>query len=167
MSTTVPARPTVLDATVLSNVAYLNEVPKLQILSRPVAVPAVRAEIKAGIDAYPFLANVATALSDTIPVVNADAEASVLRDELVDRLDHGEAESLAVAELHDGLLVTDDGTARTMARDRGVRLTGTIGVLIELVDVGEIDLATADAWLKRLVDETDYRAPSRELSDYL
>jgi predicted nucleic acid-binding protein len=54
-----------------------------------------------------------------------------------------------------------------MARDRGVRLTGTIGVLIELVDVGEIDVATADAWLKRLVDETNYRAPSREFTDYL
>lgn len=167
MSTEVPARPTVLDATVLSNVAYLDEVPKLQRLSRPVAVPAVRAEIEAGLEGYSFLANAATALSDTIPVVNVDAEASTLRDELVDRLDRGEAESLAVAEIHDGLLVTDDGTARVVAHERGVRLTGTIGVLIELVDVGEINEATADAWLKRLVGETDYRAPSRELSDYL
>lgn len=167
MSTAVPARPTVLDATVLSNVAYLDEVTKLQLLPRPVAVPTVQAEIEAGLEGYPYLANAATALSDIIPVVTVDSEASALRDELVDRLDRGEAESLAVAELHDGLLVTDDGTARVVARDRGVRLTGTIGLLVELVDVGEINVATADAWLKQLVDETDYRAPSRELSDYL
>lgn len=167
MSAAIPARPTVLDATVLSNFAYLERVPKLQILSRPVAVPAVRAEIEAGVDAYPFLANATAAMSGSIPVIAVDEQADALRDELVDRLDRGEAESLAVAELHDGLLVTDDGTARAVARDRGVRLTGTIGVLVELVDLGDVDETMADSWLKRLIDETDYRAPSRELSDYL
>lgn len=73
-----------------------------------------------------------------------DEPAGDLRDELIERLDCGEAESLAVAELYDGLLVTDDSTARAVARGRGVRLTGTIGVLIELVDTGVIDVATAD-----------------------
>lgn len=167
MSAAIPARPTVLDATVLSNFAYLDRVSALQVLSRPIAVPAVRDEVAAGAEAYPYLRNAVTALSDTIPVVDVDDDSRALRDELADQLDRGEAVSFVIAEIHDGLLVTDDGAARALARERGVRLTGTIGVLIELVEVGDIDESTTDTWLKRLIDETDYRAPSRELSEYL
>ena len=166
MNAAVPSRPTVLDATVLSNFAYLEQVDALQVLPRPIAVAAVRDEIAAGVEAYTFLANAIDALEETIPVVTLVDETRALAETLGDRLDRGEAESLAVAEIHDGLLVTDDGAARSLARERGVGLTGSIGVMIELVDRNRIDETTADAWLKRLIDETDYRAPSRELSTY-
>lgn len=63
--------------------------------------------------------------------------------------------------------MTDDGAARDLAAGRGVQYTGSIGVLIELVDDGEIDESTADTWLKRWIDETSYRAPDRDLSTYL
>lgn len=167
MTAPVPARPTVLDATVLSNFAYLDAVSRLSILPRPIVVPAVRAEIETAVEAHPFLQNAAAAISDSIPVVTVSNGASELRDGFLDRLDGGEAESLAVAELNNGLLATDDATARSVARDRGVRVTGTIGVLIELVAEDILEEKTADAWLKRVIDENDYRAPFRDLSEYL
>ena len=128
---------------------------------------AVRDELVAGNELYPFLTDATTAISTEIQAVEMDEGSRAVYEQLRDRLDRGEAECLAIAETHDGLLVTDDGAARQLARDRDVRVTGTIGVFTELVDEDVIDEATADAWLKRLVDETDYRVPSREFSDYL
>ena len=98
MSGAIPERPAVLDATALSNFAFLDRIADLQTLPRPITTPAVRDEITAGAESYPF--------------------------------------------------------------------TGSIGVLIELVESDELDEQTADALLKRLIDRTDYRAPSPNLSDY-
>lgn len=50
--------------------------------------------------------------------------------------------------------------ARRVARDRNVRISGAIGGLIYVVDAGELHESTASTWLKRLVDQTDYRTPS-------
>ena len=167
MTSAIPERPTVIDATVFSNLAYLGHVDRLRILVRPVTPKAVRDELVAGSELYPFLTDATTALSTEIQVVEMDEGSRVVFEQLRDRLDRGEAECLAIAETHDGLLVTDDGAARQLARDRDIRVTGTIGVLIELVDDDVIDEDTADAWLERLIDETDYRVPSRDFSDYL
>lgn len=57
MSGANPDRPAVLDATVFSNFAYLDEVHRLQVLPRPVAPEAVRRELLAGAETYPILAN--------------------------------------------------------------------------------------------------------------
>lgn len=165
--TEVPARPTVLDATALSNFAYLDQISRLQILSRPVVPAAVRAEVEVGADDYPFLTSAIDSFSETLPVVTFGNESTAVPSDLTDTLDRGEAEAFAIGESHHGLLVTDDGAARGLARERDVRFTGTIGILIRLIDEGEIDERTGDRWLKRLVDETDYRAPSRDLSAYL
>jgi len=167
MSGTIPERPSVLDATVLSNFAYLDRVSGLQTLARPITTPAVRDEITTGAEQYPFLANATAALTDTIPVITLDNASREQYNRLLDDIDRGEAEALAVADCHDGLLVTDDGSARSLAREHAVRFTGSIGVLIELVERDKLDEGTADRLLKLLIDETDYRAPSRELSDYL
>ena len=165
--TEVPPRPTVLDATVLSNFAYLDQSPRLQTLSRPVVPAAVRDEIEAGAADYPFLTTATDSFSDTLPVVTLGDGSGGVPTPLSTALDPGEAEAFAIAESHDGLLVTDDGAARDLARERNVQFTGTIGVLIELVDEETIDEETGDEWLKRLVDETEYRVPSRDLSAYL
>lgn len=129
--------------------------------------PTILDEITDGADAYPFLASAGEALSNAIPVVELSADAATLAARLSGHLDRGEAEALAVAEHRQGLLVTDDGAARSLARERNVRFTGTIGVLVELVENDHLSEATADAWLKELVDDADYRAPSREFSDFL
>jgi hypothetical protein len=38
---------------------------------------------------------------------------------------------------------------------------------VTAVEDGRITEADADRWLKRWVDETDYRAPSREFAEYV
>ena len=74
--------------------------------------------------------NAPDAPSETIPVVSLETRTRAPTKTLGDRLDPGEAESLADAEHHDGLLVPDDGAARSLARERGVHLPGSIGALI-------------------------------------
>lgn len=166
MSGAIPSRPTVLDATVLSNFAYLDRVSLLQNLDRPITTPTIRDELASGTSAYPYLANATAAFSETIPVVELDDESTKLVEQFIDRLDRGEAEALVLAEHHRGLVITDDGVARELARERTIQFTGSIGVLIELVDDDHVTESTADSWLKQWIDDTDYYAPSRELTDY-
>jgi uncharacterized protein len=46
-------------------------------------------------------------------------------------LDQGESEAIVLAsELSAGLLILDESSARTVARERGLPVTGTLGVLI-------------------------------------
>ena len=167
MTASVQHRPTVLDATVLSNVAYLDAVSLLTSLDRPVTKPTVQAELTRGTDRYPYLARATEALSKTIPVVELTDETQRLAAQFTDRLDRGEAEALAVADYRHGLIATDDGAARAMARDYAIPFTGTIGILVDLVEDGLVTEQTADSWLKQLVDDIDYYAPSRHLSEYL
>jgi predicted nucleic acid-binding protein len=166
MSGSIPSRPTVLDATVLSNFAYLDRVSLLRNLDRPITTPTVRDEIASGTDGYPYLVNATEAFPEPIPVVELDDESTKLTEQFADRLDRGEAEALALAERHRGLVVTDDGVARKVARQRTIQFTGSIGVLMEFVDNDHVAESTADSWLKRLIDDADYYAPSRELTDY-
>jgi len=57
MSGSIPSRPTVLDATVLSNFAYLDRVSLLRNLDRPITTPTVRDEIASATNTYPYLVN--------------------------------------------------------------------------------------------------------------
>lgn len=87
-----------------------------------------------------------------------------MRDEITTGAEQYPFLTNATAALSDTIPVVmlDDAS-----RERAVRFTGSIGILIELVETGELDERSADRFLKRLIDETDYRAPSRELSEYL
>jgi len=162
----VPPDPTVLDTTALSNFAYVDRVDLLETLPRVCTVPEVRAELRAGVASYSHLQHALDHLGDGIPVVEIDESTAEVVRELESRLDPEEAEAFAVAETCDGTLVTDDGPARTLARNADIPVTGSIGVLIRVVEDERIEASTADSWLKQWIDETDYRAPSREFSDY-
>lgn len=160
----VPADPVVLNTTVPSNFAYVDRMDALERIPRVCTVRAVERELRAGVDAHAHLARALESVSEPIPVVDPDVEAASGNPDR--RLDSGETEAFAVADVHDGTLVTDDGPARAFARDVDVDVTGSIGVLVMAVEDGYVTEAVADQWLKRWVDETAYRAPSREFSDY-
>jgi predicted nucleic acid-binding protein len=162
----VPSNPTVLNTTAPSNFAYIDRLDLFEALPRVCTVPAVRRELRAGVDSYPYLQRALDSIGDTIPVVALNESADDAATELASRLDPGEAHAFAVADIHDGTLVTDDGPARTLARDADLAVTGSIGVLIRAVDDDRLSEADADRWLKQWIDETDYRAPSRDFSDY-
>lgn len=158
--------PIVLDTTAPSNFAYIDRMNLLEELPRVCTVPEVRRELRSGADSHPYLQRALESIGDTIPTIEIDESINKKATELETRLDPGEAEAFAVAALKNGTLVTDDGPARTLARSNNITVTGSIGVLMIAVETNRITEAKADHWLKQWIDETDYRAPSREFSDY-
>ena len=162
----VPASPSVLNTTVLSNFAYIDQLWVVSELSGICAVPVVREELTNGVDEHLYLRSALEALGDEIPV--ATISDPVANREAVVRahLDPGEAQAFAVADAHDGRLLTDDGDARSFAKDQGVTVVGSVGVLLAAIDAGKIDESTADKWLATWIDEMDYYVPYRTISEY-
>jgi len=78
----------------------------------------------------------------------------------------GEASCLAMAKERAYRLATDDKDARRLARQLGISLTGTIGILAILVKQGELTLTEGDHLLEEMV-ASGYRAPLATLQDIL
>ena len=58
-----------------------------------------------------------------------------------DILGRGEKEVMALGlEMSDSLAIIDDGLARSYARDLGIKITGTVGVLLKAKQTGYLDL---------------------------
>lgn len=162
----VPDPPAVLDTTILSNFAYIDRIALLAALTNICTVPVVRDELQAGVETHSYLQPALDALDETIPVVQI-AETVANREAVVtSHLDPGEAQAFAVADAHNGRLLTDDGDARAFANEQGITVTGSVGVLLAAIDADRIDTETADHWLKRWIDEIDYYVPYRNIADY-
>jgi predicted nucleic acid-binding protein len=162
----VPADPSVLNTTVLSNFAYIDQLWVVAGLSGICAVPVVREELEDGVDAHPYLRPALETLDDEIPVVPI-SETVANREAVVgDHLDPGEAQAFAVADAHDGRLLTDDGDARSFAKQQGVTVVGSVGVLLAAIDAEKITEQTADEWLSTWIDEIGYYVPYRNIDAY-
>jgi predicted nucleic acid-binding protein len=81
-------------------------------------------------------------------------------------LGEGEASCLAVARERGFRLATDDKDARRLARQLGVSLTGSVGILAILVKQGELTLVQGDRLLQGMV-AAGYRAPLTTLEELL
>lgn len=165
--TAPPRKPTVLNTTVLSNFAHVDSVELLVDLPRIVTVDAVRDELEDGANTHPYLEHALAILEEEIPVIVPSSSAAKLEETLLETLDPGEAQALAVAEVTGGMIVTDDGDARTTANQRHVELTGSIGLLVRFVEDGHISSDTADECLKRWIDEAGFRSPARDFDVFL
>lgn len=165
--TTPPTAATVLDTSVFSNFAQVDRVELLSALPRVVTVDVVREEVETGIGTHPYLDRASAALGEEIPVVDPSDETQQLETRLSETLDPGEAQALAVAEQTNGTLVTDDGDARTTAVERGVDVTGSIGLLVRFVENDRLSAQTADWYLKRWIDEAGFRSPARDFDVFL
>ena len=156
-------RPIILDSTVLSNYASTDSVTWLVTMLEDLqTVPAVRAELEHGCAAgYAYLDHAIAVLEGGDIGVVETASEQLQQDypEIRDRLDPGEAEALGAAHTAGGTLVTDDGTARRLAADYDVALTGSIGLLVRGVVRGELPVETADEWLTTWIEERNYYAP--------
>lgn len=166
MSDDGPVGPTVFDATVLSNFAHVDQPELLEEFPRAATVPIVRDEIEDGIRTHPYLERAAARIGSGVPVVSLTEAERSLESRFRTWIDPGEAQALAVAANRRGTPVTDDGDARSIARERDVSFTGSIGVLLRAIDWKLVDERTPDRWLKRWIDEKGFRAPSRNLQDY-
>lgn len=73
-------------------------------------------------------------------------------------LDPGEREAIQISEeLSADLLLIDERQGRKEARRRGLRTTGTLGVLLS---AGELRLIEPDVAYRRLLAETNFRTSS-------
>jgi len=160
------SNPSVLNTTVLSNFAAVDQVSLLAALAGICTVPAVREEIDAGVDAHPHLRPALDALGVSIPVASISDPVATRDSEVRQALDPGEAQAFALAEAQNGRLLTDDGDARAFAREHGVTVVGSVGVLLAAIDDGRITEPTAQGWLSTWIDEHGYRVPYRRISKY-
>jgi len=163
-----PRHATVLDTTALSNFAHVDDLELLFDVPRLVTVAAVQRELEDGSESHPYLENAISELESEIPVLVPSAETTIETEEtLLKTLDPGEAQALAVADVAGGTLVTDDGDARGAAEQRGVDVTGSIGLLVRFVEDGQLSVETADSHLKRWIDEAGFRSPARDFTVFL
>jgi predicted nucleic acid-binding protein len=79
-------------------------------------------------------------------------------------LGRGEAACLAVAAARGVVVLTDDRDARTIAGALGVQVSGTLGVLLHLVDMGAVSLTEADGFLVEMI-RAGYRSPVASLTE--
>jgi predicted nucleic acid-binding protein len=161
-----PANPSVLNTTVLSNFAYIDQLWVVAGLSGICTVPVVREELDHGVGDHPYLQSALDALDDEIPVATISDTVANREAVVGGHLDPGEAQAFALADAHDGRLLTDDGDARSFAKDQGVTVVGSVGVLLAAIDAGKIDEATADGWLSTWIDEIGYYVPYRTVAEY-
>lgn len=162
-----PDEATVLDTSVLSNFAHVNRVELLLELPRIVTVAAVHDELEAGAGTHRYLERALDVLGTEITVVSPSESAVELEAQLLETLDPGEAQALAVAEATDGTIVTDDADARSSANRLDVASTGSIGLLVRFVENDHLSADTADGYLGRWIDEAGFRSPARDFDVFL
>ena len=162
-----PENATVLNTTVLSNFAHVDRVELLLGLPRLVTVDAVEEELEAGTETHSYIEHAMTVLDEEIPVITPSGSAEKLEEQYLNTLDPGEAQALAVAEATDGMVVTDDGDARATAEQRGVKLTGSIGLLVRFVEDDSLSAETADEYLKRWINQAGFHSPARDFEVFL
>ena len=92
-----PADPTVLNTTVLSNFAYIDRVDLLADLSGVCIVPAVRDELRDGVDDHQFLQSALEGIEEGIQVAPISALVATREAAAVTALDPGEAQAFALA----------------------------------------------------------------------
>jgi predicted nucleic acid-binding protein len=79
-------------------------------------------------------------------------------------LDEGETAAIALAEsLHADLLLIDERDGFRVAKERGLRVTGTLGLLDRAAERGLVDFAQAI----HLLEGTTFRRPEALLEDLL
>jgi hypothetical protein len=78
-----------------------------------------------------------------------------------------ETEALLGREHARGTLATDDLPTRKTATERGVPVTGSVGLLVVSICRGEVDTGTANQWLDGCRATRGYDAPGERIEEIL
>jgi len=147
---------TLLDNTVLSNFAVVSSIKLLQqaFESALVTTDVVMTEFEAGV-ARGRLPE--TDLS-WLTVLTLTQSENALCKQLLRRLNAGEASCLAVAAQRQGRIFTDDQDARRIAAQMRIPISGTLGLLVFLVEKKNVTLGEANSLLQAMI-HSGYRTP--------
>ena len=156
--------PIVLDNTVLTNFALVgrDDLPHLLWPSRVCTTEAAWAEYQSGV----ALGKLPAEAWKTLPVIPLTEEEATLASRLAHRLGSGERTCLVLAFHRQGMLATDDKRARQVAKQYGVSVTGTLGILATCVEQGVLLLPEANGLLRGMI-EHGYRSPVHDLRTLL
>ena len=153
-----------LDNTVLSNFASIRrpELVKLAVGATAATVEEVLEELEAGVNS-----NAIPKVDwSWLPVVSMTEKERVTYQELLGKINKGEAACLAVAMAKGGRVLTDDRDARKIAIELQIPISGTLGVLVRLVDLGHLTTQDADDLLAAMIEQ-GYYSPIRSLTEIL
>jgi predicted nucleic acid-binding protein len=135
----------VADTSPLNHLVLIGSIDVLPELFKRVLVPDEVIREPRAIAAPPDVRTWANALPDWTDIDRAGAA-----DNDMPHLDPGERAAILVAEVqHQALLVIDDTAGRLEATRRGIRCTGTVGVLRAAGSEGLIDLRLAPQKLRQ------------------
>ncbi len=166
--------PAISNTTVISNFAAIGELDALcKVYGQLFLSTHVYEEIRAGLEgAYRFLEAVDQVLDPPntggwlrLTGLEGQNELRYFR-ECPLSLHAGEASCIAIARQRGWMLLTDDRAARAEARRLGLRLSGTLGTLVQVVERSVAPMDVANEWLRRMVNQR-YRSPVSDLSELL
>jgi predicted nucleic acid-binding protein len=163
--------PILIDTTVLSNLAVVDRLDLLKLLPDTCYLAsAVYEEIQQGLaEGYEFLAGVDRIL-DTglllLVTIESEAELQQYRN-VPNKLQRGEAMSLAIGRCRGWRLLTDDRAVRTQAERIGVPCSGTLGLLCLAARKGAIAIDEGNTLLGEMILRARYRSPVNDLRSLL
>lgn len=155
---------TLLDNTVLSNFSTVERPDLVQLALGETAatVEEAYAELQAGIQ----LGRLPPCDWSWLPVLSLSESERVTYERLRERLNAGEAACLALATGRECRVFTDDRDAREIAADMQIPISGTLGLLVRLVDQGFLSLQEADDLLGRMI-AAGYHSPVTRLAEIM
>jgi len=164
----------ITNTTVLSNFASIDQLDLLHRLYGTLYISTeVYEEIQTGLEEgylfYRGLDTLVFPLADEgwIQLTNmADAQELRLFGTLPARLHRGEASCLAIAHHRGWMLLTDDRDARAAALQLGIRVSGSLGILVLAIERGLCTLPQANAWLQAMIQQ-GYYSPVTDLAALL
>lgn len=153
-----------LDNTVMSNFSAIQRPDLVQSLLGNAAATTDQAfaELQTGIK----IGKLPSCDWSWLPVITLATEEVNLYDQLLNTLNAGEAACLAVAARRGYRVLTDDRDAREMAQQMGIPISGTLGILLLLIEQSSLTVTQADSLLNQLII-LGYRSPVASLSELL
>jgi hypothetical protein len=153
-----------LDNTVLSNFAVVQRPDLLRAAFGDVLATTkeVSEELTAGIEH----ARLPAVDWSWLPVWNLQETEEDYYQQFLRTLNAGEASCLAMALVRGCRVLTDDRDARELAALLPVPISGRLGVLTRLVDIGALDIGEADSLLAQM-RAAGYRSPIASLGEIL
>ena len=161
----------VVNATVLSNIARVNWLKILEGLFGEILIPLpVYEEILKGIDTgYTFLKSVDEIVEKgdwiTLALLKDEHEKRLFKN-LLDLVGYGEAAGIAIAKRRALHFFSDDRVARERAKEQGVEISGTLGILKVAVEEGKLSTKEADEVLQEMI-RGGYRSPIQSVKELL